>query len=249
MRSRRRRATSEPNIYVALSDLAIALAFIFAICSIALSKSLDDIQRNLKQEKSYKIAAAIPASMGYKFEEVEDPIAKDKKLNRSVDIFIQNKSGSERRRFLKVQTNASYQRITLSDCFEFGKSELSYEGTKRFSALAEALVKYFVQYQDSYLYFHGIAESKETVDAPGARDSLANQRAANVYNLFVQKGLVKIKSDKLSRGVFPEEFAIGYGKSALYTSSGKENLNRIPGRVDIIIFMTDGIPPQQSASQ
>ena len=244
---RRVRPIEAANPYVALSDISIGLAFIFAICSIALSKSLDDVQRDQIQKRSLDLAESIVKQQPLPHRTIVDPEAKtpyDKLRNKIVEIHT-GPGENDWQRFLRIQSNGSYQRINIAEAFQFGKAEITDQGRIRFTLLARSLKPYFKDRSDSYLYFHGITEPQEESiygKIKITRDQFASLRAEAVYRIFVAEGLVMNNDTKpviMPVGILDAKYAIPYGKSALYSEASPGNSEKRAGRVDLIIFTGD----------
>jgi len=236
--ARRSRTRLAPNPFVAFADVTIALSFIFAICSIALSKSLADMNRDERQT-IVKDGIVAVLKDGSKAELKPNPInQRDNEYDKKRNIEIRL---PDRTLLLRVWTNGSYQRIEVPGLFERGGLRLRPDSRRTLAQLAKVIQKAMVERQATYVYFHGITEPGEASGMSSREVSV--RRAQAVYDFFVAQGAIaRTKEEAKSDGKIDPRFAIDYGKAELY-SRASAGVRGAAGRVDIIVFYGDRPEP------
>ena len=177
--ARRSRTRLAPNPFVAFADVTIVLSFIFAICSIALSKSLADMNRDERQTvvKDGILAVLNDASNVELKPNPIDPKDDAYDQKRNIEIRL-----PDRTLLLRVWTNGSYQRIEVPGLFARGGLSLRPESTRTLTQLAKVIQKAMVERQATYVYFHGITEPGEAVGMTSREVSV--RRAQAVYDFY-----------------------------------------------------------------
>ncbi|RYG86865.1 hypothetical protein EON77_03110 [bacterium] len=218
---------------MAFADLTTALAFIFALCTFALSKVLSDITRDERQDSTQS---------GFQSLIVE------KFPNARLQPAGWAKTEYDRRRNLvmmvgdspvgRISANGSYQRIELTSAFSFGGSLPKDRGG--LLALGEVIRTAYLKGDIAYVFLHGIVEEGEAAVAGLADRELARERVDSVYGLWRQNGLIS-EADRADPGKINSRFVVVYGKEGLYRNEEfrRSGSGRFPGRVDIVLFFTD----------
>ena len=241
--------TLAANPYVVFADVTLAMAFIFAMSSIALSKALSDITRDQRQRT---VQTSIIDLFQAEFpNEPNNPdgtarSAYDQKRNRVVGSWVTPVA--------RVLTNGSYQRIEIGQMFERGSTWINPPAQTRLGKIAEVIRAGMTSGQISYVYFHGICEPgeaeiySEKSRQPMDDKRLASIRAERVYDLFRQVGALAdtpagaVGTSTRTPKIDPL-YAIDYGKAKLYQKSEwnekTKKMEYYPGRVDLVLFYTD----------
>jgi hypothetical protein len=240
--SRRRRTRLAPNPFVAFADVTIAMSFIFAICSIALSKNLADMNRDDRQTKVQGSLVNVlrdVANAPIKTQPISDT---DTDYNRRRNIEAKLSNGKVA---LRLWSNGSFQRIEIPGCFGRSGLAIARESYPVLKGLAKTIRQTMVSGLAEYVYFHGITERNEPAEytrrtgIPITSRAMSVQRAQAVYDFFVRQGAIATDvAHARQRKQIDPRFAIDYGKAELYARSSKDDTGE-PGRVDIIIFYSD----------
>jgi hypothetical protein len=234
---RRKEAQFTANPFVAFADIAIAIAFIFALCSIALSKSLSDLDRDLRQSK---VQNGFDALIRSQWPNVITKYAKGTKTKyiqeRNLEYYSDGQIVAE------ILSNGSYQRLELSQEFRFGQSYPQSE--ERFRQLGQILAEVMSSGDIDYIFLHGITEPGETPSGDkNASIRMAQDRSDNVVAIWKKYGLIpsRLSSNTDLAEKLNPEYIVQYGKDGLY----RKNPDAIPlqspppGRVDIVLFFAD----------
>ena len=231
-----------PNPFVVFADVTIALSFIFALCSIALSKVLSDLTRDQRQ---MQVQAETIRYFRSNFSRIQDKPARwaktdyDRKRNR---LLIRN--GHQ---VGEISSNGSYVRIGLTGMFAFGSEDIERNASEKILSIGRIARDAAIRKDLSYVYFHGIVENGEVEayrDRYGKQitaKELAQHRAGNVYDFLHAAGLIADDVNHLDGKKMNPKYTVDYGKPDQYGRVGDANPNseKIPGRVDFILFYSD----------
>lgn len=234
---RRRAVQFTANPFVAFADIAIAIAFIFALCSIALSKSLSDLDRDLRQSI---VQNGFDSLIRSEFPNITTKYAKGTKTKYSQERNLEYYSDGTL--VAELLSNGSYQRLELSQEFRFGQTYPRSE--ERFKKLGQILAEVMSSGDIDYIFLHGITEPGETPSGDkNASNRMAQERSDNIFYIWKKYGLIpnKVSSSTDLSGKLNPEYIVQYGKDGLY----RKNPDALPlkspppGRVDIVLFFAD----------
>ncbi|HSI74149.1 MAG TPA: hypothetical protein VK934_13310 [Fimbriimonas sp.] len=237
MRPRRRTKPLAANPFVAFTDVSIAVSFVFAMCSVALSKVLSDMTRDQRQMQTQRGFVSLVA---HRFPGTKDEPAPWAKTtyDRKRNVILKQ----EGRIVGKFSSNGSYQRIELSTTYVFGS--LSTKDPEAYLQIGRIVKDLASAGGIAYVFLHPIVEPGEAKAAGMASDrDLARERMDKLYALWLTNGLIAGdgESPKLSKKLDPQ-YVVYYGKEGLYRNSAPEdrqNRDRTPGRVDVVLFYQD----------
>jgi hypothetical protein len=217
------------NPFVAFADITIALAFIFALSSVALSKVLSDVTRSESQDRFRTAVVEEVFGAGASLANVVDE--RDGLIIRDAFWVI----ASDGQKVGKIERNGSFQRIRLTNLYRTRADRLEPEARQRVFKLVSAVRAEMAAGKITYLQLHGIASKEEET-----RDYyLAGRRADHMFNDLVDAGLIS-RPGELS-GVMADDkkinrlFVVPYGKAGLYQEAGDIG----SARVDFVLYSAD----------
>lgn len=225
------------NPFVAFADIAIAIAFIFALCSIALSKSLSDLDRDLRQSK---VQTGFDELIKSQWPNVTTKFAKGTKTKYSQERNLEYYSDGMP--VAKLLSNGSYQRLELSQEFSFGQRYP--KSDERYKQLGKILAEVMSSGDIDYIFLHAITEPNETPNNDkNASTRMAQERSESIFAIWEKYGLMPDKystSSNLTEKLNPE-YIVQYGKDGLYRKNpdALQLTSPPPGRVDIVLFFAD----------
>lgn len=226
--ARYRRARSEPNAYVVLVDITLAVAFFLIVFAITFamnnSQSIFKMTREERQvlirgQFADALCTALQGRRGtWNSEERRLPIV-----------------GPNGVPVAEIFENASYQRISIyAPQFERGSSlptEQSRSSYRQIGAVIATNRKSF-----SYLQLQGVAEPSE-LSNDAERKALSRARADSAEDVLVQEGLIRGASSQQDRATSPWmdlQFVVPFGVGSRLYADWQGNR-----RVDFIVFYPD----------
>jgi hypothetical protein len=225
------------NPFVAFADIAIAIAFIFALCSIALSKSLSDLDRDMRQTK---VQIGFDELIKSQWPNVTTKFAKGTKTKYSQERNLEYYSDGLP--VAKLLSNGSYQRLELSQEFRFGQKYPKSED--RYKQLGKILAEVMSNGDIDYIFLHAITEPGETPNNDkNASIKMAQERSESIFTIWEKYGLMPNKNSNSIdlNGKLNPEYIVQYGKDGLYRKNpdALQMTSPPPGRVDIVLFFAD----------
>jgi hypothetical protein len=217
------------NPFVAFADITIALAFIFALSSVALSKVLSDVTRSESQDRFRTAVVEEVFGAGASLANVVDE--RDGLIIRDAFWVI----ASDGQKVGKIERNGSFQRIRLTNLYRTRADRLEPEARQRVFKLVSAVRAEMAAGKITYLQLHGIASKEEET-----RDYyLAGRRADHMFNDLVDAGLIS-RPGELSIVMADDKkinrlFVVPYGKAGLYQEAGDIG----SARVDFVLYSAD----------
>jgi hypothetical protein len=228
VRLARRVRSFSANPFVVFADVAIALAFIFALSAVALSKLLSDAARAENQDGFRN--RMVTAVFGKDARTVPVTNAEDQKVLKDAFWIVDRLN----RTLGRIEQKGSFQRIRLTGMYDPMSADLKPGRKPYVYRLVRVVRDEMAKRRVSYLHLHGVTSGVE--DLSNAR--LAGERANRLFDDLVDQNLISAKpmgnkfadASRINR-----IYVVPYGKPGLYRDAPG------PGsaRVDFVLYFGD----------
>jgi len=214
-----------PNPFVAFSDITIAMAFIFAMSSMALSKALSDATREDNQKRVQASAVRLFAPNA---KPLDIPAAEHQRRTKPQAVMVGD------RKVGRIESDGSFQRIRMFGGYAVGSDAMNPQTVKIFRDVVQMAGDEMRAGHVKYILLQGGSSDREHYSA-----DLAQRRVAKAVKLLA--GLIAEDADDAKRtGRIDPQYMIPYSSGRLYAEGESQDAVNAAGRVDVVLYFNDG---------